>query len=282
VKIPDTSTPIFVWIVTDSRGDVLELLDSSGNALVYHSYTPYGEALSSGARAVGSITAAMAAKVRDAIELRFAGYTYDDESGMYYCSQRYYDPVTTQWLTKDPAKADGEESAYQYCGGDPVGKVDPGGECSQSRGHWYLDRKGYAKTMRIGKSIYTVAMYAWWYTNWRYECHHAGGGGPHSTRDFWGKPVHTRVHVYIRHRSGPLRNLKVMLIKDVRTGWSSGAHYNVRYVNTVGGSRWNSWHHWVYSYYWVDGVALKVLRGARGWVSEITNQYGSRRGRYQR
>ncbi|MCL4079230.1 hypothetical protein MX659_06470 [Coriobacteriia bacterium Es71-Z0120] len=25
------------------------------------------------------------------------------------------------------AKADGEESAYQYCGGDPVGKVDPSG-----------------------------------------------------------------------------------------------------------------------------------------------------------
>jgi hypothetical protein len=32
-----------------------------------------------------------------------------------------------QFLTKDPARADGEESAYQYCGGDPVGKVDPSG-----------------------------------------------------------------------------------------------------------------------------------------------------------
>jgi hypothetical protein len=31
-------------------------------------------------------------------------------------------------VSKDPAKADGEESAYQYCGGDPVGKVDPSGE----------------------------------------------------------------------------------------------------------------------------------------------------------
>jgi hypothetical protein len=28
---------------------------------------------------------------------------------------------------EDPARADGEESAYQYCGGDPVGKVDPTG-----------------------------------------------------------------------------------------------------------------------------------------------------------
>jgi hypothetical protein len=31
------------------------------------------------------------------------------------------------FTTKDPAKADGEESAYQYCGGDPVGKTDPSG-----------------------------------------------------------------------------------------------------------------------------------------------------------
>ena len=29
---------------------------------------------------------------------------------------------------RTPAKADGEGSAYQYCGGDPVGKVDPSGE----------------------------------------------------------------------------------------------------------------------------------------------------------
>jgi len=32
-----------------------------------------------------------------------------------------------RFLSKDPARADGEESAYQYCAGDPVGKVDPTG-----------------------------------------------------------------------------------------------------------------------------------------------------------
>jgi RHS repeat-associated protein len=62
------------------------------------------------------------------VKLRYAGYVYDDESGLYYCSARYYDPVTCQFISKDPARADGEESAYQYCGGDPVGKVDPSGE----------------------------------------------------------------------------------------------------------------------------------------------------------
>jgi hypothetical protein len=44
-----------------------------------------------------------------------------------HLSQRYYDPATASFITKDPAKADAEESAYQYCGGDPVGKTDPSG-----------------------------------------------------------------------------------------------------------------------------------------------------------
>ncbi|MBE0418332.1 MAG: RHS repeat-associated core domain-containing protein, partial [Coriobacteriia bacterium] len=59
--------------------------------------------------------------------LRYAGYCYDGGTGLYYLSARYYDPATYQFLSKDPAKDDGEESAYQYCGGDPVGKVDPTG-----------------------------------------------------------------------------------------------------------------------------------------------------------
>ncbi len=35
--------------------------------------------------------------------------------------------TTRQWTTGDPAKADGEASAWQYCGGDPVGMVDDQG-----------------------------------------------------------------------------------------------------------------------------------------------------------
>ncbi len=136
VSLPDTTTPVFVWIVTDQRGDVLELLDKHGDPLAYHAYTPYGEVLSTEVRAPASgITTTVASGVRDAVELRFAGYSWDDESGLYYCSQRYYDPMTCQWITKDPARADGEESAYQYCGGDPVGKVDPSGEWGNSVHH---------------------------------------------------------------------------------------------------------------------------------------------------
>ncbi|MDP2181296.1 MAG: RHS repeat-associated core domain-containing protein [Actinomycetota bacterium] len=64
--------------------------------------------------------------------LRYASYAFDEHSGLYYLSQRYYDPATMQFISKDPARADREESAYQYCAGEPVGKVDPSGEYTQA------------------------------------------------------------------------------------------------------------------------------------------------------
>jgi RHS repeat-associated protein len=56
-----------------------------------------------------------------------AGYCYDAENGMYYLSARHYDPGTRQFLSKDLSRNDGEESAYQYCAGNPVKNVDPNG-----------------------------------------------------------------------------------------------------------------------------------------------------------
>ena len=64
--------------------------------------------------------------------LRYAGYAYDAESGLYYCSARSYDPATRQWISKDPEKADGGESAYQYCGGNPVDVRDIVGSSAEN------------------------------------------------------------------------------------------------------------------------------------------------------
>jgi RHS repeat-associated protein len=59
--------------------------------------------------------------------LRYAGYCYDSESALYYLSARHYDPATRQFLSKDLSRNDGEQSAYQYCLGNPVGGTDPTG-----------------------------------------------------------------------------------------------------------------------------------------------------------
>ena len=114
-------------IATTDRGDVVSLVASNGAAFATYAYGAWGNPTGAATRATGSVTATLAAAIATRQPLRYAGYVFDAESGYYYCSARMYDPVTRQFTSKDPAKADGEESAYQYCGGDPVGAVDPSG-----------------------------------------------------------------------------------------------------------------------------------------------------------
>ena len=129
-----TVTPVPFRLVTTDRGDVAELSEwSTSNAFAAYRYDAWGRPLSVTTRAAGSITAAMAADIAGRQPLRYAGYVWDSESGTYYLLARTYDPAAMQFLQKDPAKADGEESAYQYCGGDSVGKTDPSGRTNPAR-----------------------------------------------------------------------------------------------------------------------------------------------------
>jgi RHS repeat-associated protein len=87
--------------------------------------------LSQASNAVTGISAALASSIAARQPLRYAGYVYDAHSATYYLSARHYDPATARFLSKDPARDDGDESAYQYCAGDPVGRVDPSGEWAE-------------------------------------------------------------------------------------------------------------------------------------------------------
>lgn len=119
-------------ILTTDRGDIAELIDSNGTPFAAYRYDVWGRPLLTISQETSLIGATAAAVIMNANVLRYASYAYDAESGLYYCSARYYDPETMQFLMKDIAKTDGEESAYQYCGGDPVGKVDPSGHIWRS------------------------------------------------------------------------------------------------------------------------------------------------------
>ncbi len=115
------------------------VLDKNGNPFAAYSYDAWGnplgqgnisegiwaQATTQGATEVLSLeTATMIAKRQP---LRYAGYCLDSESGMYYLSARHYDPETRQFLSKDLSRNDGEQSAYQYCLGNPIANVDPTG-----------------------------------------------------------------------------------------------------------------------------------------------------------
>jgi RHS repeat-associated protein len=106
-------------VLTD-RGDVVELLDANGTPFAAYRYDAWGNPTLTQTVATTLISSQLASDMATRQVLRYAGYAYDSESGLYYCSARSYDPATRQWISKDPEKADGEESAYQYCGEEPA------------------------------------------------------------------------------------------------------------------------------------------------------------------
>ena len=112
------------YYVTNLQGDVGALLDASGNAVASYAYDPYGKVLS----AEGTMA--------ETNPLRYRGYYYDTESGLYYLQSRYYDPAVCRFVNADnaaviavsPEKANWDKNLFAYCDNDPVNRKDDGGE----------------------------------------------------------------------------------------------------------------------------------------------------------
>ncbi len=75
------------------QGDIIAILNTSGEVVVTYEYDPWGNILSTG----GSMAATLGA----ANPFRYRGYYYDNESGFYYLQSRYYDPATGRFLNAD-------------------------------------------------------------------------------------------------------------------------------------------------------------------------------------
>jgi RHS repeat-associated protein len=78
---------------------------------------------------------------------RYAGYRYDNETGLYYVNARYYNPNLGRFLQTDPIGLSGGTNLYAYVGNDPINFFDPTGLCSQSQqnaGPTALQQVGHA------------------------------------------------------------------------------------------------------------------------------------------
>jgi RHS repeat-associated protein len=96
----------------DGSGHVTGLTDSSGNLVAEYWHGPFGELI----EAQGEMA--------DANPFRYATKYYDTETGLYYFGHRYYDPVSGQWMNREPLGEDESLNLYSYCHNDPVNKVD--------------------------------------------------------------------------------------------------------------------------------------------------------------
>lgn len=131
----DSNTPLGFTIddnnyfyVTDGHNDVREITDSSGNTIVRYQYDAWGNHMDIKAYASQVTTLEQAQELAVLNPYRYASYRYDDETGLYYLRERYYDPVTGRFLSKDPEKY---PNLYIYCQNNPINRYDPSGRGDQ-------------------------------------------------------------------------------------------------------------------------------------------------------
>ena len=107
----------------NGQGDVIALVDTTGNEVVKYSYDTWGK--------VQSVTGTLASTVGQLNPFRYRGYYYDTETGLYYLQSRYYDPCTGRFINSDGAVSTGTGllgfNMFSYCNNNPVSMADDGG-----------------------------------------------------------------------------------------------------------------------------------------------------------
>jgi RHS repeat-associated protein len=175
------------------RGDIIAISDYDWNPIVSYTYGAYGSPVATQVGSSASVPLAVAQTIADLQPLRYAGYAYDSFSGLHYCSQRYYDPATMQFLSRDPALSDAEASAYQYCGGEPVGRTDPSGEAyNGAAAAAYAKKWGCSWNTRYPQ-FYMQLGTAWDCANFGSQC--MAAGGIRQTRSWWCRKRPTSMSV---------------------------------------------------------------------------------------
>ena len=98
------------------RGDVVGVLDNSGNVVVKYAYDAYGNC---------KVVSGADSEIATLNPFRYRGYYFDRETGLYYLNARYYNPEWRRFISPDDTAYLDPESVnglnlYAYGNNDPV------------------------------------------------------------------------------------------------------------------------------------------------------------------
>jgi len=108
------------------QGDITGILDGNKQEIATYTYDAWGKLLATGGGAA-STTGLLN-------PLRYKGYYYDNESGLYYLQNRYYSPDLARFISPDAADASNAQgqplgaNLYAYCLNNPITGSDPTGK----------------------------------------------------------------------------------------------------------------------------------------------------------
>ena len=110
------------------QGDVVAIYDANGVLKAKYLYDAYGNC---------TVIYGAYLDIAKANPIRYRGYYYDSDTGLYYCNARYYSPKWRRFISPDDtAYLDPETvnglNLYCYCNNDPVNYADPSGRLAIS------------------------------------------------------------------------------------------------------------------------------------------------------
>ncbi len=156
-----------LYAQTNTRGDVIALYDGNGDIRTVYTYDSWGKLISV---TDGEGNALSANKLGSLNSIRYRGYVYDSETGLYYLQSRYYDPETGRFLNADDVNFigySGEQLSYNtfaYCENNPINKLDQTGTIGTPL-QWAFSILGAIVGLPFGKWLANRLGY---YSGWRY------------------------------------------------------------------------------------------------------------------
>ena len=128
------------------QGDVVGIVDNTGNVVVQYSYDAWGKPI--GTTANSTLTTQLA----ELNPFRYRGYTWDQETELYYLRSRYYGSIIGRFLSVDfqsfnSSHSDQENgilvsNCYAYCENNTVNRMD-------SDGCWWKSLKKALKQVAV-------------------------------------------------------------------------------------------------------------------------------------
>ena len=114
------------YYVSNSHGDVVQLLNQEGTVMREYSYDAFGNEVNP--------------DKKDDNPFRYVGEYYDKETASMYLRARYYTPATGRFMSRDTYTGEAEDPLslhlYAYCDNDGVNQVDPSGHWGRTNGKY--------------------------------------------------------------------------------------------------------------------------------------------------
>ena len=104
------------FYLKNAQGDVTGIVNIAGTQVVAYTYDAWGKLLST--------TGGMANTLGKHNPIRYHGYIYDTESGLYYLGSRYYNPEMGRFINADGYASTGQgilgDNTFAYCQNNPI------------------------------------------------------------------------------------------------------------------------------------------------------------------